>query len=840
MMNTHRFHSQIQAVIVACTALVATAVPATVDARAPELRNVNVRGLEIGATTVLTIDGADLLPNPRVYLDGQSLDAAVDPQSTPTRLMLSVKLPDATVPGVGLLRLATADGFSNSVPVGLDRLPQLPMADEVKSLPVAISGAVPGSGVSRTSFSGKSGDEVIVEVESRRLGSKLRPVLHVYDSRRVQVVWSMPSNSLSGDTRVTVKLPRDDRYTVELHDTQYAPPGASFFRLKIGRWQFADLVYPPAVTRGQESSLELLGNVAGRTPFRTANNSQLAFVGLPSASISSGPPPAVLVSSVPELVESRSTDEQPMNLPGVPVAVSGRLNAHDQKDRYVLPVTAGSKLVFEVFAERIGSRIDVAIELRNKQGGVLAANDDAPGTADSRLEFTVPAGLDAVDVLIRDSLDVARDDAIYRLSVTSADSPPRQFDLVLRSDVVNVPAGDLQVIEASVNRRGYDGPIQLQIADLPPGVAEHGTEIPAGASGALLGFVYLGDAAGHSVTRIQARTPDGSLSSTGRVESASDDRTPTWLRDRVAIAAAAKAGPPFQVAWVNENAFPQLVLASKPAATVKLVRPASTFGPVRLSLVTSKPGPKVNGQPNPNLAVRAEKPVELPVDAAVKSAADALAAIDKQLAEAVKQAQAAQADAKAAAEAMVRDLTQKKAAAESALRDAESKANYQTDFAIVVPSVVTDSTCDISVRAELLNPERNIVVRTVYAPIRRLPLLNPLVITLAVPSPIETTLDPKAGATVQLAAKIERFAGYKGDVTVTVAGLPPGVTGANATVKADQADFQIELKVPANFAASEITGIKFTATGPLDPLSGNVPVKSSEVEVRIKLNKPNQ
>jgi hypothetical protein len=222
----------------------------------------------------------------------------------------------------------------------------------------------------------------------------------------------------------------------------------------------------------------------------------------------------------------------------------------------------------------------------------------------------------------------------------------------------------------------------------------------------------------------------------------------------------------------------------------------------------------------------------------VKSAADALAALDKQLADAVKQVQAAPADAKTAAEANVQSLSQKKATAETALREAEAKANYQTEFAIVVPAVLTDSACDVSVRAELLNPERNAVLRTVYAPIRRLPVLNPLVIKLVASSPIEVPFDPKGGSTIQLAAKIDRLAGYKGDVTVAITGLPAGVTSANATVRADQTDFQIELKVPANFAASDIKGIKLTVIGPPDPLSGNLPVKSADVEVAIRLNKP--
>ena len=56
----------------------------------------------------------------------------------------------------------------------------------------------------------------------------------------------------------------------------------------------------------------------------------------------------------------------------------------------------------------------------------------------------------------------------------------------------------------------------------------------------------------------------------------------------------------------------------------------------------------------------------------------------------------------------------------------------------------------------------------------------------------------------------------------------------NAAVKADQADFALELRFPANFAAGDVKGIKLIATGPPDPLSGNQPIRT-EVEVIVKL-----
>ncbi len=819
-----------------CLATVACC--STAEARQPEIRGINLRGLQIGAKTSVIIDGSDLLPAPRVFLDELLLEPTLDPTSTPTRVILSVPLPETVAPGIGVLRLATAEGFSNGILCGLDRLPQLPIAAEIAALPAALHGSVPGSGIVRTSFAGKAGEDVIVETEARRLGSKLRPVIHLYDSRRIQVAWAVPSNSLSGDVRIVLKLPRDDRYVIELHDLQYAPPGPSYFRLKVGRWQFADLTFPLAVTAGQESSIELLGNQAGtRTTIKPTAEFELATVGWPSATAASGPAPSIVISSIPELTETNNND-QPMNLPGIPVAVSGRLNAPGQQDRYLLPVTPGMKLTCEIFAERIGSRIDASLELKNKQGAVLAGSDDATNTLDPRLEFVVPAGVEAIEFGIRDTVDLANEEAVYRLVVTLTDTPRPTFDLTIRTDVVNIPAGEPQVLEATVNRRGYIGPLQLQLAGLPAGVAVQGTEIPAGSNGTLVTFLNTSEAPTQLLTRLKAQSPDGTLVKAINIEATADDRTPSWLRERLALASTGKLATPFQIAWSDEGSLPQLVLASKKPVPLKLIRPGSTYGPVRLVLVTSQLLPKVNGQPNLPQTVRLEQVVEVPLDPAVKAAGDALAPIAKLHAEATQVAAAAQGDAKVTADAKLVEITAKQTAAAAVLREAEAKATYQPALSLVVPSTLLDAVCDISVRAELLSIDRNVVLRTAYAPVRRLEVLNPLAIKLTSPPALDATLDPAAGATVKLVAKIERSAGYAGDVTVSVVGLPAGVTAANAVIKADQTDFTLEIKIPVNFAAEEIKGIKLLATGPPDPLSGNLPVKSPEIEIQIKVLKP--
>lgn len=815
-------------------AVVTLSVSQSADARPPEIRNINLRGLQIGQPTAIIIDGTDLLPNPQIFLGPQPLkEITLDPTSTATRLVLSIIVPDPTLTGISPLRLATPEGFSNSVLVGVDRLKQIPLAEKTEALNVALHGSVAGINVSKTTFPGKASEELIVEVEARRLGGKLRPVIHLYDSRRVQVAWAAPTNTLAGDARIVTKFPRDDQYTVEIHDTQYAPPGPGFFRLKIGRWDFADLVFPPAIARGQSLPVELLGNLnAVKVPVQV-DDATIAAV--PWSSPLTGQSPSITGSLIPELVEG--PDGQPTPLPGIPVAVSGRLTAPGQRDRFLLPVPPNKKLLLEVFAERIGSRIDAVLEIRNKQNALVASNDDGPASTDPRIEYTVPADQDALELTIRDNLDLSGPAAVYRLVVTAVDAPLRQFEVAIKSDTMNVASGESAVLEVFASRQAYDGPIQLQFDNLPAGVIATGMEIPAGMNGSLVTFTNNGDGLAPTVIRSRARSADGTITQPIRVETTPDDRSPAWMREQLAVANTPKPAAPFVAMIVNEATLAHLAMASKPTFAVKVVRPPDTYGPVRLSLVTSQPPIKVNGQPNLPQMIRAEKPVEIPIDNTVKAAGDAFVAADKLFVEAVKVAQSAQGDAKVAADAKVEELKGKRTAAETALREAEAKAVYQTDYAIFVPSTLAESQCDVSIRAELLNPERNTVLRTTWTPVKRIPSLNPLVIKLAGPIPLDASLDPKTGAVVKVTGTLERLAGYTGDVTLSVTGLPAGVASANVVVKAADTAFTVEVRIPANFAGTEIPDLKLIATGPPDPQSGNIPVKSIESAVAIKVTK---
>src|SRR5688572_8778542 len=185
-----------QPCFLAVLGVVVAAIGTTSDAAAPSVRSVSVRGLQIAGTTTLVFDGTDLAPNPRVLMSVPIAAQTVKPNATATRVEIEVTLDDKASPGLYNLHLATDGGVSEQMVVALDRLPQVPFAAKVETLPIALHGTVSGSAVLRATLAGKAGQAILCEVEAQRLGGKLRPVLHLYDVEGKHLAWSLPAQHL--------------------------------------------------------------------------------------------------------------------------------------------------------------------------------------------------------------------------------------------------------------------------------------------------------------------------------------------------------------------------------------------------------------------------------------------------------------------------------------------------------------------------------------------------------------------------------------------------------------------------------------------------------------------
>jgi hypothetical protein len=128
------------------------------------------------------------------------------------------------------------------------------------------------------------------------------------------------------------------------------------------------------------------------------------------------PPHSLLVeTAIPVVAEKEPNngfrEAQPIQPPQV---VEGSIQQPQDVDVFRFEGKAGQRLVLEVQAARHGSALDSVLTLYDAEGRELAANDDAGGSADSRLEATLPR--DAVYyVSLQDAHDQGGPVYVYRL-----------------------------------------------------------------------------------------------------------------------------------------------------------------------------------------------------------------------------------------------------------------------------------------------------------------------------------------------------------------------------------------------------------------------------------------
>lgn len=753
-------------------------VPAVVRA-APAINNLSLRGLTAGKSVTLVIDGSEFTADTQVILP-VPIAAQMVKQSKGNQLVVDLTVDAAASPGIYLLRVATKNGISNPLAVGVDRLPQEAFVDAIKATPIALSGALPNGGTLRTSFTGKQGEVITLDLESQRLGAALKPVLRLLDARGKQLAYSPPLRSLQNDARLTTTLPADGIYTIELHDQLYRPANPSFFRLKVGHLQVAEQAFPLAVTKGQTTNVNLLTSaLTGEIPFDASNLAvaHSTSIGVPStADRFTGAAPRVLVSDFAEQVEPVREAGKLPKLTAAPVGVSGVLSAAGEDDRYELPVTPGQKLRFEVFAQRNSSPLDAVLTIYGAQGNALQSSDDRPGSSDPMVEFAVPAGVMALQVGVKDMQERGGPLFYYRIEVRDTATP--DFSLSLTTDRLNIPAGGTQVLQVQATRQGYNGAIDLNLPGLPSSITVQGNKIAEGATIALMTLTAKPDAAGTfgliqiSGTAVQLPQPVSRVATTPDLPGS---LAQPHLKQQFAV--GVMNASPIQFAW-NGDPADALVLGDKLAAKLTVVRQGKVPGNVKVRLLTTQPSPKKTIKEN-----NQDKVVD-DVNAALRLEGEPQLKPDQQ----------------------------------------ELTAN------ILVPAELPQRPWDLVLIADLLATDNKTVTSSIAAPVRTLSPLAPFQVELTSAPAAEGKAG--AGETGKLVGKIERVAAFKQPVVITLENLPKGYSAPQVLVPADRDEFELPLTFPFGSKPMELKDVKLLALAA--PVSTNS-VRSNTIAVNIKV-----
>lgn len=554
----------------------------------PRISDISLRGVQIGGTTRLTLRGTGLKPGTRLFFPFDVNQQVIE-QTGSDSLTVELTLDESVRPGHYPLRAQNEDGISPPILLGVDRLPDREFSADPQDLPVAMTGQIAGARILKTRFGASQGELVILEIEANRLGSQLRPVIQVYDARGKLVAMAQPSRFLGGDARCFLEIPADGTYDVELHDFLFRGASPGFFRLKIGKFEYADLTLPVAIEPNRQTAVRMIKLDAESEFLEEVESDQYGWwkagSGRPDFS---GPQPTMLASPLREYVETSESDE-PHVVGEVPVGINGRISQPKQLDRYQINVQPLTKLRLDLLGQRLGSPIDARLRVLDPTGKVLAENDDRPGQQDALLDFTVPENITQLVLEVSDVSAQGSKSHVYRLSVTHQDRPG--LSLSVDSDTINIPRNGRAFLPVRLERSGYSGPVELLFRDLPETFEVTGTTIPAGSD---IGLVTLAigptDAAWFSIQgRIEV---DGQQ----RYFDALGPETPfaqglSVQRKQLAVGVA--SARTLAVEW-NQQAAMGLegFLGGTLTPGIQLVRGPEIEGPVRVRLVTNQKTPK--------------------------------------------------------------------------------------------------------------------------------------------------------------------------------------------------------------------------------------------------------
>jgi hypothetical protein len=447
---------------------------ALLHAAAPALQELSPRGAQRGKTFTLYLRGDALLQSARVETSLPAtfsrLTLSKDPSIEPGRAMrpnsvlpFLVSLKADAPTGLYPIRVVTDSGLSNVLLFSVSDFPEVEESEALDrkqpndqpgqaqkiSVPVIVNGKLTGPDMDNYTFHAAAGQKLVFEVEARRAGSAIDPAIEIFDAAGREVARNDDAPSLGVDSRVEVTFAKAGEYRVLVHDSKFSDQSQNFYRLKIGKYEYADSVFPLGGPKGTEVTLSG-GNLAHPVKVK-AEGPEVRVPGSPAL-----PLPFAL---------SESSDGK---------VVDGRIAKPGQIDHYTVAVEPEQKWSFELTAASLGtSRLDAILTAYDNKGKKLASADDGNGF-DPVFPFTVPADVHEVTLTVEDLLGRGGEAYGYRLEM-KRQHPDFVADLL--TPFVNVPAGGTARISVLVQRRGYAGDLRVRLLNVPEGFAVAGGHI---------------------------------------------------------------------------------------------------------------------------------------------------------------------------------------------------------------------------------------------------------------------------------------------------------------------------------------------------------------------------
>ena len=478
----------------------------------PEVRQIFPIGGSIGSKTRIVIGGVSFRGARKLIFDRPNISAEILPLnalSNPTPnddgipiISVDILVQKNASPGIVSFRVVSDAGVSNAVKwcVGRElatineKEPNntLPQAQPVQ-LPVSINGKIDQPGdVDIYSFELIAGKTFVAEVCAATVDSPLDSLLTLMNSSGKQVAYNDDFNG--SDSLLTYTPKSGGKYCLAVRSSVGAGSGNDSYRLSIGSIPLLTGSFPATAVKGMAEQLTPFGfNLPKILEITVPSDYASRLTSVHSQEILSSNSIALGVSEIPRVIEIEPNDDfkhaTPLKLPAV---ANGAFFRADGKpggdvDYYVFHLELEGKrekrFIFDVQCQdRSGVRSDPILTLYDAKKSVLAENDDSSGK-DSHIEMTFTVSGDYY-LKVKNQTDMTGKDLVYQLLAELPPSPG--FSLSTETRNRAIPRGGVSIFEVTATRDRWEGPIEIEMSDLPQGVKAAKITLGAGVSKGLL------------------------------------------------------------------------------------------------------------------------------------------------------------------------------------------------------------------------------------------------------------------------------------------------------------------------------------------------------------------
>jgi hypothetical protein len=488
-----KFRPALLTVLLLLSALVQ--VPRIAVAADPSLSIILPRGAQRGTEQVFRFAGARLDDAQEIFFYEPGFEVLEIKPADANNIDVKVRIAADCMLGEHTAQVRTKSGISEYRTFFVGALPAVeetePNTDfsspQNISINSTISGTVQNEDVDYFVLEAKKGDRISAEVEGMRFGQTLfDPYIAILNDRRFEIASVDDSPLLKQDAALSVIIPEDGRYVIEVRESGYGGDGNCRYRLHVGNFPRPTITYPAGGQAGQTQEIAFIGDATGPI------NKQIAipadalettvFIEDALGITPSGHP--LRISPHPNALETEPNQgfDTATVVATFPSAFNGILQEPGDVDIFKFTAKAGQVFEVECFGRRIRSPIDPVMNLYKASGESISGNDDSRGP-DSYFRWQVPADGDYA-IRVADHLNRGGPQFVYRIEFQEVKPAlsvgiPRVARYSQSRQQIYVPRGNRFATLISAERVNFGGELVIDGVQLPAGISMVAQPMPA-------------------------------------------------------------------------------------------------------------------------------------------------------------------------------------------------------------------------------------------------------------------------------------------------------------------------------------------------------------------------